>query len=544
MMEKILFEIAMAILFMAIASTKRYKVLAIAGGVSIALILLAINYFLLPVKRVGFYPAMWIEFIVVGAIAYLVYRATPGHDKKIWAMVPLLLGVCGLLVMSIFSMECFRAQAYSNLLKVRVKPVSALNGVPVLLEKQMNMNEAIAQKIAQDKLTEYSEKFELGKPYVQILNGEFEIQQKQVLKFENDLVFVLPLFPKDDSVTGGYIIVSSNQHQKAFLVTEVSGKAIYINYTENSSWGKKIERKIYANGGSALALAEKRFYVSHDGKPFWILPVYEHEVGFSGKNLSKIIQFNPDNGKFSCYALDDHETTQCVQPKEFVEEQINWWGTLSEGWWNSIFGENSHTFLTSKLVPTYYNGKIYWGADVQMLINSKVEGGILLVDASSKEAILFVSDVAAASYGKAHPVKKAEPAKKTTKVTEKVELPSQSVSSSEHASGRYAQMIEDNVKASKTVKQKKYVYVVNSLALEGDIYFLRFDEIPDVEFIGTSKYFSELKWTYPGELVTVGAIIDPKTVSYDKESGTKLVPMTFFDNAKVNLMNASKVERH
>ena len=85
------------------------------------------------------------------------------------------------------------------------------------------------------------------------------------------------------------------------------------------------------------------FEVDEEGNPYYIASVSEFTVGlFGGETVSGVIICDPITGNCEYYAVDDiPQWVDKVFDGDLLVDQYNWYGKLSNGFMNSIFGKKN-----------------------------------------------------------------------------------------------------------------------------------------------------------------------------------------------------------
>lgn len=83
------------------------------------------------------------------------------------------------------------------------------------------------------------------------------------------------------------------------------------------------------------------FEVKDDGTPCYVCPVLHARVGlFGGMDVKGAVLCNPVNGEMEYYDVADIPTwVDRVYDGELLEDKFNWYGLLSNGYWNSVIGQ-------------------------------------------------------------------------------------------------------------------------------------------------------------------------------------------------------------
>ncbi len=189
--------------------------------------------------------------------------------------------------------------------------------------------------------------------------------------------------------TPGYVMVSATNERDVKLVQNIDGKALKIKYQPSSYFQSNIHRHVYFNGYSTVGLADFTFEIDEKGNPFWVITTFNKEIGFSGRNTTGILVVDAQNGAIKHYSIKDSPSwVDRIQPAEFIEEQLNDWGELVNGYWN--FSNTDKLQITEGLTLVYgQNNKSYWYTGLTSVGSDESAVGFVLVDTRTKETTFY-----------------------------------------------------------------------------------------------------------------------------------------------------------
>jgi hypothetical protein len=157
-------------------------------------------------------------------------------------------------------------------------------------------------------------------------------------KVKGELWYVAPLdydgFPVWTSVdcAPGYVMVhAEDQNHPVQLVTGCK-----FLYTPGAFFRYNLERHIWQNGYFFKGLIDYSFEIDDEGKPWWVVTVFEPTVSFWGCKITGVVIVDPENGEMTFHAKDKVPAwVDRAIPQEFAADYIHNWGMLSGGWLNS-----------------------------------------------------------------------------------------------------------------------------------------------------------------------------------------------------------------
>lgn len=225
----------------------------------------------------------------------------------------------------------------------------------------------------------------------QIQLGRFAIQ-----KVNNELFWVAPLLHSgffkwfnNQEGTPGYVMVSATNERDVRLVETINNKPLHIKYQPAAYFQSDIQRHVYFNGYASTGLEDFVFEIDEAGNPYWVISTYQKEIGFSGKNATGVLVVDAQTGAIQQYAIADTPAwVDRIQPAVIVEEQLNDWGELINGYWN--FSNRDKLQITEGLTLVYgKNDRSYWYTGLTSVGSDESAVGFVLVDTRTKETTFY-----------------------------------------------------------------------------------------------------------------------------------------------------------
>ncbi len=560
----VLFSALLAVVFGLSVYNRKATNLKEVFVVSLALFLIfcLINYFTMPVLTPWGYWGTWFELLLVCALAVISDPDDAGWKKLLLWAIPTFMLIAGL-----SSTTMFRTKAYQQMLDVQEVEyenfATDVNVIPV--EKLIVADYDLARKVVEDRLEEnpgLGSRCVVGRMTLQNLNGSFTINEGKVLTFENELIWVAPLEHSGfwkwvlNTETPGYMLVYASDPTKNYLITEVNGKQLRMRYLESACFGKDIERHIRTNGYYWKGITEHNFEIDSNGQPYWVLCNFDPTIGFGGYDAKGVITVDIQSGELKQYTIEDApQWIDHIQPEVFITRQLSYWGKLKHGWINSIWAQLDVQTPTPGTVLVYSEGQSYWYTGMQSSGGDTATSGFVLVNTRTKEAkyyrIAGVNEQEAQRIVEDQNFAKAAKYTATSPVLYNVRgiptyfmtLKGQSGnvtgyaflavinrqvvgvgSSKREAETNYLhslrRMQNDTIIDGPIITENKQTLTVRDIVVEGNVYYILFNEVPGKEFTGLSEFYRELKWTRPGNRATV---------TYSDGEST-IIPLDSFDN--------------
>ena len=359
----------------------------------IALVIVAIYAFVkLPVLRLDFtsgFGTLILFFVLAGIIDMMLDRGekTSKMAKNNFLIAALLL-IIVIVIPFFVTSPIFRAGSYRNLLGKVEESAFTEDVSPVSVDKIRIVDKDMAMKLGDKKLGEIPAIGSISKI------GEYSIQS-----VKGELYWVAPLVHRDIvkwitnlSGTNGYIMVSATNPQDVRLVQNLDGKPIKIVYQEEAYFLQDLHRHIYLSGVVNYGLTEFTFEIDDNGKPYWVVSLYEHAIGYGGANAVGTAIVDAQTGEVNVYSIEDTpKWVDRIQPESFVVEQIRNWGLYVNGFLNSVISEEGVLLPSEGTSLVYGNdGKSYWYTGITSSGSDESTVGFMLVDSRTKESKIYM----------------------------------------------------------------------------------------------------------------------------------------------------------
>lgn len=530
----------------------------------IAFIIVAIYAFIkLPVLRFDFtssFTTLILFFVLSGILDMMLDRGdrTSKYAKNNFLIAALLLVI--IIVIPFFvTTPIFRSGSYRDLLGNVEESVFTEDVSPVNVDKIRIVDKDMAKKLGDKKLGEIPAIGSISKV------GDYAIQS-----VKGELYWVAPLVHRDIikwitnlNGTNGYIMVSATNPQDVRLVQNLDGKQIKIVYQEDAYFLQDLHRHIYLNGVVNYGMTEFTFEIDDNGRPYWVVSLYEHKIGYGGGNAVGTAIVDAQTGKVKVYSIEDTpEWVDRIQPESFVVDQIRDWGLYVNGFLNSVITEEGVLLPSEGTSLVYGNdGKSYWYTGITSSGSDESTVGFMLVDSRTKEAKFYMqtgaTEVAAMTtaegrvqekeYQATYPVMYNILGKPTyvlglkdkaglVKMVAFVSVEDYSMiglgETKQEAYKNYKEVLEsegNNIQIDKNEDLQTIEGTVSRISQdikEGNAtYYLTLSSNKELIFTATSKVSDELPLTMVGDKVVI---------SYDK-TDSKVISVSEFDNENLGI---------
>ena len=298
--------------------------------------------------------------IAIVAVFYFSFTVLIGARRKVErreyakkkSKIPVIIVAVIILVMVVGYLTgatIFRAKSYSKLMTVSSSDFSEdfkdikYDEVPrldqqtakVLADQQLGyLDEYKSQYVVTSDSTQINYK---GKP-VRVAYLEYA----DVFKWFNNTKNGLPAYMLIDLVS-----------QKVQVVNCVEKFGEGIKYSPTELFNEKLLRHLRFQFPSAI-MDNPNFEIDDEGRPFWITPVLDKTIGlFGGTDVKGVIITDALSGESKYFSIETVRTDKTlnwidvVYDESLIIDQYNYYGKLSNGFWNSIIFQNDVNIASS-----------------------------------------------------------------------------------------------------------------------------------------------------------------------------------------------------
>jgi hypothetical protein len=469
-----------------------------------------------------------------------------------------ILTIVYIMVISIATWEAFRAMSYQGLIgDIKLSENFAEEVPPVALDKIRIIDQEVAHRLGDKVLGQElpGQERTLGS---QAYVGEFRIQN-----VNGELFWIAPLLHSgffkwfnNSEGTPAYIKVSATSDSKVELVSDVR-----VKYQPEAYFGSNLHRHLYLHGYMTTGLTDYTFEIDDEGTPYWVVSLYSHEIGFSGMNAYGVAVVNAETGDINEYTPETApKWIDRIQPKEMIEEQLEYWGEYIHGYWNF---SNLDKKTTTKGLSLVYgkDDQSYWYTGLTSVGQEQGTIGFVLVNTRTKETTRYKQVGATEEAARRSAMGKVQEKKYIGSFpilyninnvpTYVLSLKDQAglikmvamVSVRDHSIVGVGETLEEALRSyrgGKVVDKKEGIYTtyghvkrIQSSLIDGKTsYYFTLDNVPNKIFLGESIVSTEFPLT---------AISDSVMVAYD-DARQATIPVAKFDNLDLNSAATTSLE--
>ena len=252
----------------------------------------------------------------------------------------LLVGIIGFI-----GSPLFNAGSYSEILKVTDSEFASDLSQSVGTDSIALMDTASAKMLGDREIGSLSDvvsQFDVSYDYIQI-----DYKGKPIKVSALEYAGFLKWFNNRDGGVKGYITVDPVSMSASFNESEG------MKYIPSAYLLEDAGRHIWMNYPT-LMTGNLHFEIDESGKPYYVASIYEKTISlFGGETVSGCIVLDPVTGETVKYDLEDvPKWVDVVFDGNLICEQYNWFGTLKNGFFNSLFAKKG-----CKQVTTYYSSE-------------------------------------------------------------------------------------------------------------------------------------------------------------------------------------------
>ena len=380
---------------------RHHRLLTITGLVLSVLLFLVLYYFKNPT----------LAFDFAGIYAALLVAAIPAvalSGRKLPAAALVFVAVVFCAVVFLTSAPILHANAYYKMLGKEV-PANFHDALPPIdIDQAPLVSQDMALQAMQKRLSEIASlgsQVAVGTPVKQLVRDKLV----WVAFLEHSGFF--KWFA--DGATPGYLVVSAHDPADVKLVMELDGKPLKLRYLQSAYFGDYVERHAYLSGNTSVGLTDFEPEIDDDGVPYYVGTVYEHKVGFSGRESSGIITVNAVTGEVRRYKMGSEPAwVDRIQAEEFILEQMQDRGEYVHGYINL---NNEGRLRVDGVLDLVYGSdqRPYWVGGMTSKGKNNGLSGFYFVDSRTKTVRWFkVPSVSQATA--AHAVENVNPEKHYT----------------------------------------------------------------------------------------------------------------------------------
>lgn len=297
--------------------------------------------------------------------------------KIIVAVVAVPLAV--LLIGTLASSTFFNASRYSQIIEVKEAVFEEDMPETDLVSNIALMDSASANIIGNCTLGALSEvvsQYQINGTYFQI-NYRRTPKKVSTLEYEDFFKWA----NNREKGIPGYVMVDPVNSSAEYIEFETP-----IRYTESAYFSEDLQRTLRFSYPTKI-FGSCSFEIDEEGKPYYIVSCMKPRVGlFGAMDVNEVIIFNPCDGSSSLYALADVPSwVDNVFTGDLASEKFDWYGTLKNGFWNSVIGNKDCKVTTDDFGYIIIEDDVWFFTGVTSVSNDESNIGFIISNARTGE---------------------------------------------------------------------------------------------------------------------------------------------------------------
>lgn len=291
-------------------------------------------------------------------------------------LVPILVLAIG----SFASSTLFHAKAYSNIITVPEADFSADMPETQMVKNIALMDTDTAIKMGNRTLGALSDvvsQYEISENYRQI-NFNGAPQKVSTLEYAD---FFKWLANKDSGIPGYVMVDPVNVTEAKYIKL-----AKNIKYSDSGFFADDLTRKLRFSYPTKI-FGNCSFEIDDQGNPYYIVACMKPRIAMLGAyDVNEVIIFNPVDGSSDIYALSDTPSwVDNVFTGTLASEKYDWFGTLKNGYWNSVIGNKDCKVTTDDFGYIVIEDDVWFFTGVTSVTSDESNIGFIISNARTGE---------------------------------------------------------------------------------------------------------------------------------------------------------------
>ena len=179
----------------------------------------------------------------------------------------------------------------------------------------------------------------------------------------------------------GYVMVDPVGNSASYVEF---GKS--VKYAESGRFGDDLARKLRFSYPTKI-FGDMYFEIDDAGNPYYIVPCMQANAGlFGAMDVGEVILFNPVDGSSQLYDVKDVPAwVDIVYNGDLASEKYNWYGKLSGGFWNSVFGNKNCKMTTDDYGYIVIDDDVWYFTGVTSVTSDESNIGFIITNARTGE---------------------------------------------------------------------------------------------------------------------------------------------------------------
>ena len=159
-----------------------------------------------------------------------------------------------------------------------------------------------------------------------------------------------------------------------------------IKYTDSGYFGDDLMRKLRFSYPTKI-FGNCSFEIDDEGNPYYIVACMKPRVAmFGAYDVNEVIIFDPVSGSSTIYSLADVPTwVDNVFTGALASQKYDWYGTLKNGYWNSVVGNKDCKVTTDDYGYIVIDDDVWFFTGVTSVVSDESNIGFIISNARTGE---------------------------------------------------------------------------------------------------------------------------------------------------------------
>lgn len=183
----------------------------------------------------------------------------------------------------------------------------------------------------------------------------------------------------------GYLMIDMVTQEVELVRLEAGMK-----YSTAEHFGRNLQRHLRFQYPTKI-FAGYNFEVNEEGVPYWICPSYRYTIGlYGGRDIEGAVLVNAITGESTYYPVAEIPSwVDRVYNADLIIEQYDYYGTLINGFWNSVFAQKDCRVTTDGYNYMAQGDDVYMYTGVTSVAADESNIGFILSNQRTKETKFY-----------------------------------------------------------------------------------------------------------------------------------------------------------
>ena len=291
------------------------------------------------------------------------------------AIIPMIILVIGNIISSTF----FNAQKYSSIIDVKeavfetdMPENTVVNNIALMDSDSAN----IIGNRTLGALSDVVSQYQVNGTYYQI-NYKGTPQKISTLEYGDFFKWM----NNRDSGIPGYVMVDPVNSTAEYVKFNSP-----IKYSDSAYFGEDLHRALRFSYPTKI-FGSYSFEIDEEGNPYYVVSCMRPQVGlFGAMDVSEVIIFNPVDGTSEICELSEVPSwVDNVFTGALASRKYDWYGTLKNGYWNSVIGNKECKVTTDDFGYIVIGDDVWFFTGVTSVSNDESNIGFIISNARTGE---------------------------------------------------------------------------------------------------------------------------------------------------------------